>query len=405
MKDLACGTGLSTYALEVLYDFFGHKFGPAEESVTASSHQSLVEIYCGNSEKVFAFNKEALQLERERAASLAGTEKKPPSEAKLRRQIVERREAELDKQCRQGLVSARDKDYTLLWEFVGWAQTSGGHFIYIYYVGPGQRHAPIDMRRPENWRPVDKNHLALFHRRLGKDVSRFYQYASTDVTTTADARTQLELDMRYVLYKWLNSKRGDESLPLLRLTRHLFNREPNHLVLQQQQQQPEKKRVVKTLAPTWQPPVFFEGIDPYEVKDEALHHVSASEYAALSEWPLPSTTRCEFSDFVDVSRRAVLNEQQPQPPSYYEHDPIALFDALCIACNPEMQARRTVSAVTGDHLQVVQNHNVTRVIDYLTTERSAVEAVQARGEEFVWAAMAVENATRLIPEHLREALK
>ena len=47
---------------------------------------------------------------------------------------------------------------------------------------------------------------------------------------------------------------------------------------------------------------------------------------------------------------------------------------------------------------------MTAVVDYLTQEPSAVQDMQTRAEEFLWANEAVENATRYVPPHLQERL-
>lgn len=433
MQKLVELTGLSSHCLDVLYDFNPHRFAPVEKSprqpVKAEQEeeddaegededeeerpgkapkQRLLDIICLN-QRIFTLNRDVLRQEAETLG------KKPRGESALRKAIVQRREQELEAQRKAGALSVEAKDQLMVHEFTGTAHTSGGHFIYCYYVGPAER-APRDLGAVHNWVPVNKQHLSLFHRRLGKSVARYYAYQSAHVTETVHGSAMLALDMRFIVQKWLNSQQGERLMPLLRENGHLFARGEDYLARRHQAQQQALQA-----APSAEPlPVkrgenervetlveFGDHEDPYEVRDADLCHISDAEYERQAEMPLDSALSFGFQHFIDVSRRSCPRKEgeEAPPPQYYEHDPIHLFDALTIACNLEAHAHSSVALAMRDHLRVVVNDDMTAVVDYMTQEPSAVRDMQARAEEFLWACMAVENATRKVPAHLQKKLE
>ena len=188
-------TGLSHYLLTVLYDFRGHSLQDTtteSEVVTTpmkKRRHTFTHIVCNNAEVA-------------RVTSDSET-----------RVLVKQRDAQLKQQA----LSAKEKDWRLVHEFLGWAQTHDGHFVYVYFTG-------ADRRRPENWKLVSKDHLSLFHSRIGRDTSAFWHMSSSDVTETDDGRHNLALDARLLVNKWLKANAHHRTL--LREAAPLFARAP-----------------------------------------------------------------------------------------------------------------------------------------------------------------------------------
>ena len=203
METLLSETGLSTYMLSVLYDFHGHKFG------ARSAEETLMAWYIPNPTipSMYGLAKQDIKA------------------------MISRREVSLRQQYEQGLLTHEMKDFMLVYEFLGWAQTRGGHFVYIYFVGRNGKSAQ-EFAKVENWEIVHKDHLSLFHTRLSnmKDPKKhYYAMNSLDIKETGDGRKHLSLDVRFIVNKWLNSSENEKCKPLLRERLGLFRRGEDYL--------------------------------------------------------------------------------------------------------------------------------------------------------------------------------
>jgi hypothetical protein len=145
--------------------------------------------------------------------------------------MVARRETSLKQQYEQGLLNHEQKDWQLVYEFTGWAQTNNGHFVYVYFVGKNGKSAQ-ELAKVENWEIVHKDHLSLFHTRIGiKDMKPLYKMGSLDVKETGDGRCHLSLDVRFVANKWFNSTENERWKSLLKEKDGLssFKRGPDYI--------------------------------------------------------------------------------------------------------------------------------------------------------------------------------
>jgi hypothetical protein len=215
----------------VLYDFFSHTLAQhihasaseeeeVEKALRKKRRHQFAHIVCHNEQIPRVLNNNEIKLRLGKHESI------------LRKQYG---------------ASSVEKDCAMIDAFVGWAQTTEGHFVMVYYVGPDQQHSdskrhnhtdsgeekptPVDkkweMERHENWKLVSKDHLPLFHSRLGRDHSSLWKMSSLDVVETSDGRGNLSLDARFLVNKWLLG--GDhlqQWAPLLWSARHLFSRPP-----------------------------------------------------------------------------------------------------------------------------------------------------------------------------------
>lgn len=400
MDNLTETTGLSLNNLYVLYDFYPHKFSTENRKMPASP-TALLEIACPNP-NIFVFNQASL------SQSLPESTKKKTGN-NVQKMIINKREAELDKLFKQGQITAEEKDRTMVYEFLGWALTSTNHFVYVYCISPS-----ADKSKPEHWKILDKQLLAIFHRRLGKDVSRYYHYSSGHITESLKNTNHLAVDMRYIINRWVNSE-SEQFMPLIKENSHLFVRNADYLLRQHRDKEKiimialkdeEKKNDKKEEEEEEAKPshkhedLIRHGIDPYEINDDELCSITGEDYDKLREMPIPSQIRSHFNIFTNVSRRAFLDKNQA--PSFYEHDPGILFDQICIATNIEAHAKRSVSQVTRDHLMTVKNNNVAHLIDNPPEE--VLNEMKERVEEFIWANMSVEHASRSLPPYIKTKL-
>jgi hypothetical protein len=144
-----------------------------------------------------------------------------------------------------------------------------------------------------------------------------------------------------------------------------------------------------------------EADDPYRVRLERLTRVSHDEYNASSRCALHPCYTFDLARLEHVSRRAYPNALTAQP-----HDTAPLLDALVLTCGGGIEgvARRAATQIPYEQLLVVENGDTGRIIERLCEDGEMRQAVQQQAEQYLFALMAVENATRHLPEHLRPAL-
>ena len=214
-------TGLSPYLLSVLYDFHGHSLqrhssdqsadtgggATASEATgvspkkTKKRRHSLVFVVCHNAARV----------------------PRVRSDAELKA-LVQKRDAEL-RQLQGWARQSAQKDWQLVHEFLGWAQTRQQHFVYVYYTGGSAAEGNNDgatpcaaTGQPRHWRPVSKELLGLFHSRLtNHDIAALWPtLSSSDVTESGDGRQNLGLDVRHLVARWLGAAQNEQALERLR---------------------------------------------------------------------------------------------------------------------------------------------------------------------------------------------
>jgi hypothetical protein len=146
--------------------------------------------------------------------------------------------------------------------------------------------------------------------------------------------------------------------------------------------------------------------DPYEVHDDYYRYVDQAEYDhAINLHHIHPSIKCDFDAYVSISRRSYLSGKVTNPEEFYTHDPTLLIDALTIACNIEAAAKRAASLVPYDALHIVENNDTASEVEAMAVDAGAMlPAVRARGEEFLFALMAVENATRHPPDSIAPLL-
>lgn len=202
VNDIAQQTGLTPYLLTVIYDFHSHKL------LGVRPHQ----------------HKESLGAWYSPNPNLPSMRGMSNGEIKT---MVSKREVALKKLCDQGQLTPEKKDQLLVHEFLGWTQTTSGHFLYIYFTGERKE----DMARAEFWELVHKDHLSLFHTRIGggvKELKKCYSLNSMDIR--ANGANHLALDVRYITRRWFNSSENEKHKTLLRDHVDLFKKGSDYLV-------------------------------------------------------------------------------------------------------------------------------------------------------------------------------
>jgi len=144
--------------------------------------------------------------------------------------------------------------------------------------------------------------------------------------------------------------------------------------------------------------------DPYEVKDESFRYVSKAEYDTSCRVSLHGSIHFDFQRFEQISRRASHTTRVGRPLDYYQHEPVAIFDAIAIATNLEAAARRAGSQIPYERLVIMENNDAARIIEQVGSDGSMLAEVKSSAEEFLFALMAVENATRHPPTHIKDLL-
>lgn len=394
--ELAAATGLSSYLLQVLYDFFGHEHGGHKHK------HRLRGVLCRNTEIV------AL-----------------PGRSAQRKATVLNRERALRAEVRAGRLSAAAKDAQLVHEFVGSARCECGHYVYVYYCGPplSDGAAQREMALAANWRLVPPDHLALFHSRWARRATLRAQWPTLSATRVPeDARGNLGLDARFPVLRWLHTKQAHALRPTLEAARDLFTSRSDYLIVSQRamraQEQKKRQRSDETSVVDLINAVRADAasdeeeeassssssLDPYEVprNNEALRRVSKEEYEQAQQAPIDASIRFDCDDFVGVSRAAYLGEG---PPLRFVHDPIRLISAVAIATNLEGVALRAGSRAAREQLQIVENNDRARVLDALAESGEARNAIHEAAQEFVFSLKAVDHATRELPAPIGPILR
>jgi hypothetical protein len=379
-QEVSKKTGLSHYLLTVLYDFHAHKLGLPDKR-----RESLMVIRCGNPEVV----------------SFHGLKKS------MIKEVLSKRLKEMGK---EGMEKG-ERDLAMVHEFTGWGLTSGGHWTYIYYRGP-DKHTTV----PDHWRILHKDLLPYFHTRFGKSLTpELTQMNALDFTFTEDGHNNLCMDARFIVNRWMKAK---QNLPLLEMVKeniHLFAKGPDYLIkpIKREMKQEEveekprlKKRRVKESVVLIKEELDDDLDDPFEVKDEALRYVTNDEFTKSSfKFSLDPSITFDFPRFQAISRTAFISTTNPKPPSFYEHDPVNLFDAVAIATNMESFARTTGAVISLGHQKIVENDNTSAVIDYFANNPRVTEEVKDKQQEYLFALLATENATRNPPPPIEMALQ
>lgn len=395
MDEVLKETGLSHYLLSVFYDFYQHRLQQQKEK--EKERERLMFIVCPDAKEIYPLRKNPTELE---VKSLI-------------------REAEL----KVPKMSHRERDEFLVSKFLGWAQTLSGHFILVYYHGLSKERK--ELVKSSNWSPLHKKYLGLFHSRFTKDRSLSLPLALNylDLEESSDGKGHLSLDVRFVVNKWFESitERQREFLIkaklylIKRVGQNSLDRRIMSLTTQIHQNSGEVKQVKDLITPVLIKITPLErgngkneeeedddddcdegNDDPYEVKDEKYKRISKDEYS--QRLVLHKDIHFSLHDYTECSRAAFLSKKYTHPLEYYTFDPIRLFDAAAIGFHLEGQIKRACSQIPLKYLQIVQNNDMTPILEFFTKNKNAKEDLKQYYEEYIYALLCLENTSHLPPQ-------
>ena len=446
MKELSKVTGLSESMLVVTMDL-----------LDKSNPLTLIDIVCPN-EKIRALNTEAIEAARneflEKKQSKNDSEKKVKTHTddEIRKFIVEKAEKALQNggvriagSSQYEKMDVSHKDKTLISDFLGYAQTAHGYFIYVYYVGPTLAATSTtkvaELRNPRNWLPVHKSHLSLFHKRF-RDTKPFHAHTKFDQCNFQDkgALSVTPLyDPRHMMHRWL-SKEGKVHKPLLLAHKSLFEKESDFLVKHYEGSDDDtKKKSVETSSSSSSSSssstlhyydeskpdrllidlsmdVEQEGAPRFNVaqdkrrqqaagycyRDKELCHITIEEIPSLSRTPLPKEVDLTFEEFLSIAKRLHVDEKKPQPPEFYNCDPWIRVKAAIMSLNLEMQIRRLPAILGDEMLQILEADNMKPIIDYMGTNKACTDEIKSAVFRCLLGFMATDLMTCEEPDEINE---
>lgn len=364
----------------VLYDFYGHRLG-----MGVKYRAVIQQVNCYNIDAIYMFNKE------DKRADIT--------------KILTKRANELKK------MNPQTRDERMIKEFLGCARVDRKHFIFVYYTGMSRERK--EMTRVENWKILHREHLVHFHSHLNQmnSFDSLYQFNASDIPSTRD-EDNIAFDVRYIINKWYNTYKDDEAIKtrlreentsvvsqdyLINLSKGSV---PMKTVVKSSPRPPRNTDIIELIQSmdVEKRVVDDDDDDPFEVKDDAMRRVNKEEYMRSLHQPIDDSIRFNFNRFIEVSRRAFISEK-PRDAQHYNHDPIALFDALVIATNIEAMSHRIASTIPTNHLQVIENNNTTKIIDSMLTNENVRHSVHTYCEEYLYSLMTVEHAMRAVTNY------
>lgn len=419
-QELSRQTGLSQFMLIVVMDLL-EKHKPL----------TLIDIVCPSLD-ICVLNKEVIDATRDQCIETKKTKKKVYTDDEVRKFIVERREKTLQAEgvriAGSNLTEKMEnshKDDTLVSEFLGYAHTSRGYFVYAYYVGPVTM-TKSELANLENWMPVHKTHLGHFHRRI-KDHKPYYRHTNFDQVETGNKEEVPLYDPRFMMYKWL-AKAGQVHRPLLERHRCLFLVEEDFVVRHYEKnaaaalhyydesksdclmidmttniEEEEDDHTLSSIFNVEQDRQRQQA-QGYRVTDSEVCHVTIEEFPLLSRMPLPTEIDLNMEEFLSISQHTYVNEKRLRPPEDFICDPLVMVKAAIMALNLEMQIRRVPPLVGDAKLQILEGDNVTPILDYIGSHPSCTDAIKEATQHSLLAFMATEAMTREPPPHIKAVL-
>ncbi len=144
--------------------------------------------------------------------------------------------------------------------------------------------------------------------------------------------------------------------------------------------------------------------DPYEVLDEQYRRVTHIEYTrSLVEAFDRDSIKLGVDEFVKVSQQSALHNANNQ--NDQEFDPLMLVRAVAIGCNIERWAHLTASCVPYGELQMLENYDTTRVLNFVQQNPQAKRKVEAMTSELLFSLMTVDLVTQHPPTELAKKLE
>lgn len=441
-------TGVSRFMLDVFIDAQNKNNKYFESSIL------LNDVICANDD-IMVMNKEV--IERERASFIKDKEiakrKKittnasstttatPKSDKKskqtitddmIRKYIIEKREKEIlqNKVVIGGTneretLPVKERDFLLIWEYLGYAKTNRGYYLFVYYTGPSYKGIDnIELKNPSNWHIVHKSHLIHFHKRIGTQLTHYLKDTLED-QESANRREYPSYDPRFIINKWIESKNGKQYKPLIISNKDAFQHRKDWLIKHWEE---EQKSSNKDHRPYYyndsaevqeedDPSIFNVEKDRlrqqqngFMISNEDFSHLKTTESPGvvidqwnwLSRYPISKETTFSFDELKKISQRAVLSLDQP--PEFYKWQPISLINALIIAFNQEHCIKRITASLCDSKTQILEKDNIIPIFEEIFNDEECQEEIKLATMEYIWSVMAVDFAGRAIPQHAKDEI-
>lgn len=333
-------------------------------------------------------------------------------------------------------IPPRQKELQLIWEFLGWAQTSSNFYVYVYYVGPQDKGVDfIELTRPENWHIVPETHLVLFHKNMG-DVHNFFQQTPFSVKESIANNAHIEYDVRYILYKWKKCRKPAriEHIALVEANRALFEPKDSLRVKNDKKRtrdiamatpvkngveprEEKKKKKTKTTTKkrkhTKEDPTSAIAVIPlqkkeYEVKNEKYRRVYVDEYVDVTRYPLGTDEDGITFDArsIDMLVNNAVSDVSRKPATY-KWDPTAkIIKPWMIATSMIRLRRQIVQRMIKKYNLCFESSDFDAIHQFITKNKEAADEVRRHFDMFTWSYSVFNILTMrgFIPDHIDDAI-
>lgn len=427
-------TGLSEYSLAV-YAAMTNKSNPIRIN-------NLFRIVCPNRDGIRSLSSDRIRAyEASLATATAGGEtpkKAKKSADEWRHCIIKEREKEI---MANGVKVAgttdmtkklppRQREFQLIWEFTGWAQTSANFYVYVYYVGPQEKGVDyIELTRPENWHIVPESHLVLFHKHMG-DVHNFFQQTPFDVKESVTNNCHIEYDVRYILHKWKKCRKPArlEHIALVEANRGLFEPKDTLRVKNDKKRSLDAIKVEKEEAPESVPKKSSkkrerkraktgEHVRPeaprvaaadYEVKTEKYRRVYVNEYSDVAQFPLGVNGIITFdARSIDLLLKNAMADPARKPATYQWDPTEKIIKPWMIATSVVRLRRQIVQQMLKKYNLCFESSDFDAIHRFIATNKEAADDVRRHFDMFTWSYSVFNILTMrgFIPDVIDDALQ
>ena len=417
IRDICDRTGLSEFSLTV-YTAMTSKTNPLRIS-------SLFRVVCPNREGIRSLSPEKIREfetlnaidtlpvddnedDEEMTVTTKSSKRNKKSADQWRKCIVKARDSEL---IREGIrvggtvdmtkkIPPRTREYQLIWEFLGWGQTSANFYVYVYYIGPEDKGVDfIELTRVENWHIVPEDHLVMFHKNMG-DVQSFFHQTPLSVKESNGNHAHIDYDVRYILKKWSSSKKARTyQAALVQENRELFEPKPTMRVKYDRKRSIEPDAVVKEEPVVTKkkkhspkkegrkneeakPPLIQKD---YEVKSDKYRQVTVDEYLTVTRYPLGTTTMNFHVRNIDTMINNAVADPSRKPASY-EWDPTEMIiKPWMIASSMVRLRKQIVQTLLKKHNLCFESSDFDAIHYFIMNNQEAADDIKAHFDQFTWA--------------------
>lgn len=414
-------------------------------SKTPIKISNLFRVVCPNREGIRSLSQEKIRAfestHNNNAASDSDiTKKSKKSSDDWRRQIVKEREKEL---IANGIkvggttdlkkkIPPRQKELQLIWEFLGWGQTSANFYVYVYYIGPENKGEDfIELSRPENWHVVPESHLVLFHKNMG-DPHNYFQQTPLSIKESEEGSAHIEYDVRYILVKWKSCQKlaRKDDIALVNANIKLFEHKDTLRVKNDkkrslssmndeddEEEEETKKEKRKSKKSKKSKRVKLEHnnnnnnnnvvVKEYEIKNEKYRRVIVDEYLDVTRYPLCSGDTISFNvQSVDTLLNNAVTEKSRKPASYKWDPTEMIVKPWMIATSIVRLRKQIVQIILKKYNLCFESSDFEAIRYFIMHNKEAADDIKRYCDMFTWSYSVFNVLTMhgFIPDDIDKAL-